>query len=208
VSVLLLVAAGALAGFGAGIVAGRWAWLALVVLTLVIYVSIGTGDDVPPDWMATAVPVVPFAFIGVGIGIGVRRALLERPTRDSGALSPLRRGTAASGQRPSVSDLAEALAVLSRMLALDFDGADAYRRQSDMAIVTRHAAGYSIAVDRARVAAAPFDPARPGAWLPVEATGPGSLRIRIRSFEGYLAELELLDAVRFPDPATLRIAPT
>jgi hypothetical protein len=75
VTVLLLIVAGALLGVGAGIVAGRLAWLVLAVGAVVIYISIGTGADVPPDWMATAVPVLPFAFIGVGIGIGMRRAL-------------------------------------------------------------------------------------------------------------------------------------
>ena len=67
-SVLLLVAAGGLLGFAAGIVAGRWGWLVLVAVALVVYVSVGTGADVPADWMVVAIPLVPFAFIGVGIG--------------------------------------------------------------------------------------------------------------------------------------------
>ena len=80
-AVLLLVCAGALVGFAAGVVAGRWAWLVLAVLAAVIYISVGTGADVPPDWMAKAIPVLPFAFIGVGLGIGVRRALYEDASR-------------------------------------------------------------------------------------------------------------------------------
>ena len=81
-NVLLLLGAGALLGFAAGVLAGRWAWLALAVGALVIYVSVGTGADVPPDWMATAIPVLPFAFMGVGIGIAVRRALHESASRE------------------------------------------------------------------------------------------------------------------------------
>ena len=80
-SFLLPLAAVALLGFAAGILAGRLAWLALVVVALVVYISVGTGNDVPSDWMATAIPLVPFALIGVGIGIGVRRALYEGPRR-------------------------------------------------------------------------------------------------------------------------------
>ena len=82
VSVLLPLAAFALLGFAAGILAGRWAWLVLAVAALAIYISVGTGADPPPDWMAAAIPVLPFAFIGVGVGIGVRRSVREDPRRD------------------------------------------------------------------------------------------------------------------------------
>lgn len=207
-SVLLLVVAGALAGFAAGVVAGRLAWLVLMVLALVIYVSVGTGADVPPDWMATAIPVVPFAFIGVGIGIGVRRALHDDPSRARAGFSLRPPSATARGASESASDLAEAREVLSLMLAVDFEGAEAYRRQLDVATLTRRATGCSIALDRSRVAPAEFDAARPAARLPVEAVGHGNLRIWLHGFEGYLDDLELLGGSRFPDPRTVRVRST
>jgi hypothetical protein len=79
VSVLLPLAAFALLGFAAGVVAGRWAWLVLAVAALAIYVSVGTGTEPPPGWMAAVIPLVPFGFIGVGVGIGVRRKVREDP---------------------------------------------------------------------------------------------------------------------------------
>lgn len=81
-SVFLLIAAGALLGFSAGVLAGRWGWLALMIVALVIYVSVGTGNDVPPDWMATAIPAIPFAFIGVMFGISAKRALNANTSRE------------------------------------------------------------------------------------------------------------------------------
>jgi hypothetical protein len=82
VSVLLLLAAAALFGFAAGILAGRWAWLVLAVVALVVYISAGTGNDAPPGWMAWAIPAVPIAFMGVGVGIGMRRAAHEDSRRE------------------------------------------------------------------------------------------------------------------------------
>lgn len=207
-SVFLLIAAGALGGFAAGIVAGRWGWLALAVVALFIYVSVGTGADVPPDWMATAIPIVPFAFIGVGIGIGVRRALHDDTSRERRPFPPPSRGASVSGEPQHASDLADASAVLSLMLDCDFDGSDAYRRQFDAATLTRHATGCSIVVDRSQAAPAEFDAARPAARLPVEATGPGDVRIWLHASDGYLDDLELLHGSRFPDPATVQVRST
>ena len=205
-NVVLIILGGGLLGVVAGVVAGRWGWLAIMVSALVVWISIGTGRDVPPDWMATAVPVIPFAFVGVGIGISVRRALLGDTSRGSEfpALRP--RSPSRPEETRSESDLVEALAVLSQMLEAGFDGAEAYRCQLDAATLTRHATGYAIAVDRSRAAPAAFDAARPRGRLPVEAIGEGDLRIWLHTFEGYLADLELRDAARCPDPATLRIS--
>lgn len=100
--VLVLVCAGGLVGFAAGVAAGRWAWLVLAALALVIYISVGTGADVPPDWMAKAIPVLPFAFIGVGIGIGVRRALYEGTGRTPGRLFGLGAKPSAGGTETRV----------------------------------------------------------------------------------------------------------
>jgi hypothetical protein len=66
------------------ILAGRWAWLVLAVGALAIYISVGTGREPPPEWMAAVIPLVPFGFIGVGVGIGVRRKVREDPQRDRG----------------------------------------------------------------------------------------------------------------------------
>ena len=87
-SAFLLVAAGALLGFSAGVLAGRWGWLALMIVALVIYVSAGTGNDVPPDWMVTAIPAIPFAFIGVMFGISARRALNAEDTASEDEWEP------------------------------------------------------------------------------------------------------------------------
>jgi hypothetical protein len=208
VNVWLIILGGTLVGFIAGVAAGRWGWLAIMVFALVVWISIGTGRDVPPDWMATALPAIPFSFVGVGIGISVRRTWLGDTSRGIEFLT-LRPPTPSRPQETQgVSDLIEALAVLSRMLETDFDGADAYRRQLDAATLTRHATGYRIEVDRSRAAPAAFDAAHPGGRLPVEAMGDGDLRIRLHAFEGYLSDLELVDGSRFPDPATLRIRPS
>jgi hypothetical protein len=107
-----------------------------------------------------------------------------------------------------VSDVIRAKLVLSLMLDLDFEGAEAYRRQLERARLTRHETGCSIEVDRARPAPAPFDAAHPGARLPVEAAGHGKLLVWLHGFEGYLDDLELLNGSRFPDPATVRIRST
>jgi hypothetical protein len=107
-----------------------------------------------------------------------------------------------------MNDVARAKQVLSRMLDFDFAGAEAYRRQLAVAQLTRHETGCSIEVDRSRAAPAEFDPAIPGARLNVEATGHGKLLVWLHGFEGYLDDLELLNASRFPDPSTVRIRST
>ena len=94
------------------------------------------------------------------------------------------------------------------MLDFDFDGAEAYRGQLDVAELTRHATGCSIAVDRSRAAPAPYDERLPGSRLPVEASGHGKLLVWLHGFEGYLDDLELLNASRFPQATTVRIRST
>ena len=47
-----------------------------------------------------------------------------------------------------VAELGNARAILVRMLEADFDEAEIYRRQLALAVLTRHATGCSIAVDR------------------------------------------------------------
>jgi hypothetical protein len=107
-----------------------------------------------------------------------------------------------------VSDIPQARAVLAMMLDFEFDGAEAYRRQLDVAELRRHETGCSIAVDRSRVAPAPYDERLPSARLPVQASGHGKLLIWLHGFQGYLDDLELLNASRFPDPAAVRIRST
>jgi hypothetical protein len=109
------------------------------------------------------------------------------------------------GRIRSVDDLTEARAVLDRMLAADFEGAAEYRGQLDAAELRRHATGCSIVVDHARAAPAAFDQRSPSARLPVAAYGHGKLVIYLHGHEGYLDDLELLDASRFPDPSTVQV---
>jgi hypothetical protein len=97
-----------------------------------------------------------------------------------------------------VRDLAKAKAVLALMLDFDFEGAEVYRRQLDVAKLTRHPTGCSVAVDRSRAAPAPYDQRIPSARLAVEASGHGKLLVWLHGFEGYLDDLELLNASRFP----------
>ena len=104
-----------------------------------------------------------------------------------------------------MSDVARAKQVLKLMLDLEFDGAAAYRRQLDVAELRRHATGCAIEVERSRTGPAAFDATVPGARLPVEATGHGKLLIWLHGFEGYLDDMELLNADQFPEPATVRI---
>jgi hypothetical protein len=61
-------------------------------------------------------------------------------------------------------------------------------------------------IERAEAILASDDRVR-AARLPVEAAGHGRLLVWVHSFEGYLDDLELLNAWRFPDPATVRIRP-
>ena len=94
------------------------------------------------------------------------------------------------------------------MLEFDFDGAEAYRRQLDVAKLARHETGCSVAVDRSRAAPAPYDDRFPDARLPVEASGRGKLLVWLHGSEGYLDDLELLNASRFPDATTVRVRST
>jgi hypothetical protein len=107
-----------------------------------------------------------------------------------------------------MNDLARATHVLAKMLDFDFEGAEAYRLQLTVAKLQRHETGCSIEVDRSRAAPAVFDAAHPGARLSVEASGHGKLLVWLHGFEGYLDDLELLFAARFPDPTTVRIRST
>lgn len=104
-----------------------------------------------------------------------------------------------------VSDLERAKAVLALMLDFDFEGAAEYRRQLEVAELTRHETGCTIAVDRSGAAPALYDKRIPGARLPVEASGHGKLLVWLHGFEGYLDDLELLNASRFPEATTVRI---
>jgi hypothetical protein len=107
-----------------------------------------------------------------------------------------------------VSDLANAKQELSLMLDFDFEGAEAYRRQLQVAELERHETGCRINVDQARAAPAEFDETLPAARLEVEAAGHGKLLVWLHGFEVYLDDLELLNHSRFPDPATVRIRST
>ena len=104
-----------------------------------------------------------------------------------------------------VSDVERARVILSMMLDFEFEGSQAYRNQLNVAELHRHATGCGITVDRSRVGPAPYDPRVPGARLPVEAAGHGKLLVWVHGFEGYLDDLELLDAGKFPSPDTIRV---
>lgn len=104
-----------------------------------------------------------------------------------------------------MSDLERARSIISMMLDFSFDGAAEYRRQLAIAELNRHTTGCSINVDRSRAAPAPFNERIPGARLPVAAFGHGKLVVWLHGHEGYLDDLELLNAKRFPDPATVHI---
>jgi hypothetical protein len=105
----------------------------------------------------------------------------------------------------SNDDTPRARAVLVLMLDFAFDGAEAYRRQLHAAELRRHETGCSIAVDRSRATPADYDARLPAARLPVQASGHGKLLVWVHGHEGYLDDLELLNASRFPDPSTVRI---
>jgi hypothetical protein len=107
----------------------------------------------------------------------------------------------------AVDDLSEARTILAQMLAAHFEGAAEYRRQLGAADLRRHATGCSIVVDQTRAAPAEFDERMPSARLPIAAYGHGKLVIYLHGHEGYLDDLELLDAARFPDPSTVRVRP-
>jgi hypothetical protein len=104
-----------------------------------------------------------------------------------------------------MSEIVNARAILARMLGADFEGADAYRRQLDAATLTRHGTGCRIVVDRSRAGPASYDEQFPSARLPVDAFGHGKLMVLLHGHEGYLDDLELLNAARFPEPVTVRI---
>ena len=101
-----------------------------------------------------------------------------------------------------------ARSILALMLDFAFEGAEQYRCQLDAAELTRHETGCGVSVDRSRAAPARYDQRVPAARLPVEASGHGKLLIWLHGFEGYLDDLELLNARRFPDPGVVRIRST
>lgn len=107
-----------------------------------------------------------------------------------------------------MSDLPQAKRIVARMLEFDFPGADAYRRQLAVAHFSRHETGCAVEVDRKRAAPAPFDASFPASRLEVEAAGHGKLLVWLHGFDGYLDDVELLNARRFPDPTTVRIRST
>lgn len=102
--------------------------------------------------------------------------------------------------------LDRARSILARMLSADFPEADVYRAQLDVASLHLHETGCRITVDRERAAPAVLDVAtHPSQKLPVDAFGHGKLWIILHAHEGYLDDLELLDAGLFPRPETLTI---
>lgn len=103
-----------------------------------------------------------------------------------------------------MADLGRAQAILTKMLELDFDEGEIYRRQLAVAGLVRHETGCSIKVDRMRAGPAPYDSNGKGDVL-AEAHGHGKLWIILHVYEGYLDDLELLNHARFPDPATVRV---
>ena len=103
-----------------------------------------------------------------------------------------------------MDDLPRARAILSEMLACEFAGADAYRAQLEVAELRRHDTGCGLEVDRSRAPAGPFDLHSPGEAL-VEGFGPGKLWLALHAWEGYLDDLELLDAGRFPEVAQVPV---
>lgn len=115
---------------------------------------------------------------------------------------------AVRGSVQNVSEVERARAVLRQMLNHDFEGAEVYRRQLDCAKLTRHESGCRIFVDRSEAAPVPYDDGLRAARLPVEAAGHGKLLVWAHGFDGYLDDLELLNAKRFPDPSTIRVRST
>ena len=105
----------------------------------------------------------------------------------------------------SRQDLTRAWTILTRMLDTDFAGASAFREQLSAATLQRHETGCQIIVDRGQVAPAAFDPRFSSARLPVEGLGHGGLRLLLHSHEGYLDNLELLNAAEFPLPESVRV---
>ena len=103
------------------------------------------------------------------------------------------------------ADEARAKAILEVMLSADFSGASEYRSQLKVATLARHETGCGITVDRTAAPAAPFDPDYPSAALPVQAFGQGKLWLLLHSHDGYLDDLELVDARRFPQPDTVKV---
>lgn len=101
--------------------------------------------------------------------------------------------------------LARARAVLTRMLETDFPEA----RDIPLATRDRLAASEQHRLpdqDRPPTCiAGNLDPARPSARLSVDAFGHGKAWLMLHAHEGYLDDLELLDAVEFPSPEQLKI---
>lgn len=105
----------------------------------------------------------------------------------------------------SEAELRRARAALERLLEADFPDASAYRAQLGFVTLRRHSTGCAIDVDRSLVAAAAFDARMPGARLPVDAGGHGKLSILLHGWDGYLDDLELMNARLFPEPSTLKV---
>ena len=80
-----------------------------------------------------------------------------------------------------------------------------FQEQLSAATLQRHETGCQIIVDRGQVAPAAFDPRFSSARLPVEGLGHGGLRLLLHSHEGYLDNLELLNAAEFPLPESVRV---
>lgn len=105
----------------------------------------------------------------------------------------------------STEELIRVRSILTRILESDFPEAQTYRSQLEVASLHRHETGCRIVVDRERAAPAIFDPAHPSQKLAVDAFGQGKLWIMLHTHEGYLDDLELLDAAAFPSPETLKV---
>lgn len=106
----------------------------------------------------------------------------------------------------SEPELRRARAALERLLEADFPGAEAYRQQLEFVTLRRHDSGCAVEVDHSLVAPAQYEARAPGSRLPVEAQGHGKLWIMLHGWQGYLDDLELLDAHVFPEPDTLKVS--
>jgi len=105
----------------------------------------------------------------------------------------------------NAEELTRVRAILNHMLDADFPEAEIYRSQLAVASLRLRETGCQIVVDRQRAAPATFNAARPSEKLAVEAFGHGKLWIMLHAHEGYLDDLELLDAAAFPRPEQLKI---
>jgi hypothetical protein len=135
----------------------------------------------------------------------VKRRVLSDPRDASWGIICAGRETVAM-RRGSEAELTRARAALVRLLDGDFPAAAAYRSQLEFVTLRRHGTGCAIELDRSLVPPAAFDDRMPGARLPVQARGHGKLRILLHGWQGYLDDVELLDASLFPEPATLNVS--